>query len=93
MKLPFRHKEKMESKINDILHDFENCKDFFKEDPNLTLQVIGVSLVQIICWFSVPWAVYHAMGEAGSTFGSLFTSDYIIYDNSASSVSGSGRNQ
>ena len=28
MKLPFRHKEKMESKINDILHDFENCKDF-----------------------------------------------------------------
>lgn len=94
MKLPFRHKEKMESKINDILHDFENCKDFFKKDPNLTLQVIGVSLVQIICWFSVPWAVYHAMGEAGSTFGSLFfTSDYIIYDNSASSVSGSGRNQ
>ena len=60
MKLPFRHKEKMESKINDILHDFENCKDFFKKDPNLTLQVIGVSLVQIICWFSVPWAVYHA---------------------------------
>ena len=62
----------MESKINDILHDFENCKDFFKEDPNLTLQVIGVSLVQIICWFSVPWAVYHAMGEAGSTFVKLF---------------------
>ena len=38
MKLPFRHKEKMESKINDILHDFENCKDlikllFLKEKP------------------------------------------------------------
>ena len=31
MKLPFRHKEKMESKINDILHDFENCKDFFQK--------------------------------------------------------------
>ena len=79
MKLPFRHKEKMESKINDILHDFENCKDFFKKDPNLTLQVIGVSLVQIICWFSVPWAVYHAMGEAGSTFGSLFLHQIILY--------------
>jgi uncharacterized protein (TIRG00374 family) len=79
MKLPFRHKEKMESKINDILHDFENCKDFFKEDPNLTLQVIGVSLVQIICWFNVPWAVYHAMGEAGSTFGSLFLHQIILY--------------
>ena len=79
MKLPFRHKEKMESKINDILHDFENCKDFFKEDPNLTLQVIGVSLVQIICWFSVPWAVYHAMGETGSTFGSLFLHQIILY--------------
>ena len=79
MKLPFRHKEKMESKINDILHDFENCKDFLKKDPNLTLQVIGVSLVQIICWFSVPWAVYHAMGEAGSTFGSLFLHQIILY--------------
>ena len=78
-RLPFRHKEKMESKINDILHDFENCKDFFKKDPNLTLQVIGVSLVQIICWFSVPWAVYHAMGEAGSTFGSLFLHQIILY--------------
>ena len=38
-----------------------------------------MSLVQIICWFSVPWAVYHAMGEAGSTFGSLFLHQIILY--------------
>lgn len=79
MKLPFRHKEKMESKINDILHDFENCKDFFKKDSNLTLQVIGVSLVQIICWFSVPWAVYSSNGRSRQYIWKSFFTQIILY--------------
>ena len=93
MKLPFRHKEKMESKINDILHDFENCKDFFKKDPNLTLQVIGVSLVHYLLVQRSVGSISCNGRSRQYIWKSFFTSDYIIYDNSASSVSGSGRNQ
>ena len=79
MKLPFGDKEKLGGKIDDVLHDFEDCKEFFKNDPILTLKVIIVSLIQIVCWFSVPWAVYHAMGETGSTFISLFLHQVVLY--------------
>lgn len=93
MKLPFRHKEKMESKINDILHDFENCKDFLKRskpyitgnwgEPGTDYLLVQRSVGSISCNGRSRQYIWK----------SFFTSDYIIYDNSASSVSGSGRNQ
>ena len=79
MKLPFGNKERLGGKMDDVLRDFEDCKAFFKNDPQLTVKVITVSLIQIICWFSVPWAVYHAMGETGSSFGILFLHQVILY--------------
>ena len=79
MKLPFGDKEKFGGKMDDVLRDFEDCKEFFKNDPVLTLKVIVVSLIQIVCWFSVPWAVYHAMGETGSTFTGLFLHQVVLY--------------
>lgn len=79
LKLPIRQKEKINEKLDDVIGDFENCKDFFRNDPVLTIKVILVSMIQIICWFSVPWAVYHSMGEAGSSFAELFLHQIILY--------------
>ena len=69
----------MGAKMDEIVRDFEDCKLFFKRDPVLALKVTTVSLIQIICWFSVPWAVYHAMGESGSSYGSMFLHQIILY--------------
>lgn len=79
LKFPVRQKEKINGKIEDVLGDFESCKDFFKNDPGLTMKVIIVSMIQIVCWFSIPWAVYHAMGETGSTFAALFLHQIVLY--------------
>lgn len=79
LKLPIRQKEKINEKLDDVIGDFENCKDFFRNDPVLTIKVILVSMIQIICWFSVPWAVYHSMGETGSSFAELFLHQIILY--------------
>lgn len=79
MKIPFGDKKKLNGKIDDVLHDFEDCKAFFKNDLALTSKVIVVSLIQIICWFSVPWVVYRAMGETGSTYISLFLHQVVLY--------------
>lgn len=57
MKLPFGNKKRLGAKMDEIVRDFEDCKLFFKRDPVLALKVTTVSLIQIICWFSVPWAV------------------------------------
>ena len=79
MKLPFGNKKRLGAKMDEIVRDFEDCKLFFKRDPVLALKVTTVSLIQIICWFSVPWAVYHAMGESGSSYGSMFLHQIILY--------------
>lgn len=79
MKLPFGNKKRLGAKMDEIVRDFEDCKLFFKRDPVLALKVTTVSLIQIICWFSVPWAVYHAMGEFGSSYGSMFLHQIILY--------------
>ena len=79
MKLPFGNKKRLSAKMDEIVRDFEDCKLFFKRDPVLALKVTTVSLIQIICWFSVPWAVYHAMGESGSSYGSMFLHQIILY--------------
>ena len=79
LKLPIRQKEKINGKIDDVLGDFESCKDFFKNDPGLAMKVVVVSMIQIICWFSIPWSVYHAMGETGSSFGNLVLHQIILY--------------
>lgn len=80
-RLPIKNKENACGKLNGVLHDFEDCKSFLKKDPGLAGRVIVISFIQVICWFSVPWAVYHAMGESGSSYIVIFlTSDYIIYD-------------
>ena len=79
MKLPFGNKKRLGAKMDEIVRDFEDCKLFFKRDPVLMLKVTAVSLIQIICWFSVPWAVYHAMGESGSSYGSMFLHQIILY--------------
>ena len=79
MKLPFGNKKRLSAKMDEIVRDFEDCKLFFKRDPVLALKVTTISLIQIICWFSVPWAVYHAMGETGSSYGSMFLHQIILY--------------
>ena len=87
---PFGNKKRLGAKMDEIVRDFEDCKLFFKRDPVLALKVTTVSLIQIICWFSVPWAVYHAMGEFGSSYGSMFLHQIILYMTTAlSSVPGS----
>ena len=77
--LPLKNKESACGKLNGILKDFEDCKSFLKQDPGLSGRVILVSFIQVICWFSVPWAVYHAMGETGVSYLEIFVHQIILY--------------
>ena len=78
-RLPIKNKENACGKLNGVLHDFEDCKSFLKKDPGLAGRVIVISFIQVICWFSVPWAVYHAMGESGSSYIVIFLHQIILY--------------
>ena len=76
MKLPFRHKEKMERRSKPYITGNWG-------EPSTDYLLVQRSVGSISCNGRSRQYIWK----------SFFTSDYIIYDNSASSVSGSGRNQ
>ena len=65
LKIPLIHANKKQEyceKAGLTLAEFHDCSVLIKQYPKLFLKVFLVSLLQVICWFSIPYAVFISMG-------------------------------
>lgn len=60
-----RHPESAREKLERQMEEYARGAACIKTNPGLTLQVLGLCMVQLGMLFSVPWAVYHAFGLQG----------------------------
>lgn len=81
-KLPRMHdikKEYWKNKLIAGLEKFHNCAIMVRQKKRTVFKVTMISIIQIICWFSVPYVVYRALGESGASYPKLFLLQILIY--------------
>lgn len=85
-KIPAAKEEKKEEwlrKIEEGLKEFHACALLMKEHKGAAVKICLISMVQIICWFGIPYTVYLALGQQGYTFLHIFVLQILIYMASA----------
>jgi len=81
-KLPLVAAEKKErwvKKLDEELQEFRECAVIMKQEKRSIYKVLSVSVVQVICWFSVPYMIYLALGQSGVSYGYAFVIQTLIY--------------
>ena len=78
-RFPVGNKKRWEDKIDGAFHDFQTCADLIRREPKVMGKVAAVSICQVICWFSVPYMVYLAMGEYGAGYPQIYLLQTVLY--------------
>lgn len=78
-RLPGGNKKKWEDKLDVAFRDFQTCADLIRREPKVMGKVLAVSICQVICWFSVPYMVYLAMGEYGTGYAQIYLLQTVLY--------------
>lgn len=82
-RIPVKDRQKWDDLVDSAFEDFESCAKMIRKNPRLMGKMFCVSVVQVACWFSIPWAVFRAMGETGVSYPELFVLQTILYMASA----------
>ncbi len=77
--LPVRNKRGWQKKLDGAFHDFQTCADLIRRNPKVMGKVVAVSICQVICWFSVPFMVYLAMGESAAGYSQVFLLQTVLF--------------
>jgi len=72
-------KDAWKEKLNAGLAKFHNCAIMLKKKKGVVAKVMATSLIQVICWFSVPYIAYCALGQHGVSFFRIFLLQVLIY--------------
>ena len=75
----YHNKKKWEDKLDVAFRDFQTCADLIRREPKVMGKVLAVSICQVICWFSVPYMVYLAMGEYGTGYAQIYLLQTVLY--------------
>jgi len=81
-KLPLvaaENKEQWVEKLDEELQEFHECAVMMKQEKQSIYKVLSVSVVQVICWFSVPYMIYLALGQSGVSYGYAFVIQTLTY--------------
>lgn len=78
-RLPIKNKEKWKEKSDGAFADFQTCADLIRRNPKVMGKVVAVSVCQVICWFSVPYMVYLAMGEHAAGYSQIFLLQTVLF--------------
>ena len=74
-----KNKKKWKERADGAFCDFQTCADLIRKDPKVMGKVIAVSLCQVVCWFSVPYMVYLAMGENAAGYPQIFMLQTVLF--------------
>lgn len=66
-------------KLDEGLHEFHECAVMMRQEKRVVYKVLTVSAVQVICWFSVPYMIYLALGQSGVSYGYALVIQTLIY--------------
>ncbi len=86
-KLPLISQEKkirIAHSIDDSFEEYRECAKVLKGQGKVLIQVLGVTFLQTICWFSVPFMVYLALGQRGASYLHVFGLQCLVH--TASSI-------
>ena len=78
-RFPVKNKKKWQEKLDETFCDFQTCADLIRRKPRLMGKVFLVSLIQVICWFSIPYMVCLAMGEQGLAYPQIFLLQTVLF--------------
>ncbi|MEG1304315.1 MAG: lysylphosphatidylglycerol synthase transmembrane domain-containing protein [Oscillospiraceae bacterium] len=67
------------NKIDVQLAEYERGAALIKSHPPLFFKVLGVTVLQMICYYLVPWFVYKAFGMHGASFLDLMAMQAVLY--------------
>lgn len=78
-RMPVKNKGRWREKLEASFKDFQICADLFRKNPGVMGKVVIVSICQVICWFSVPFMVYLAMGENTAGYPQVFLLQTVLF--------------
>lgn len=78
-RLPVKDKEKRQVRLEGAFRDFQDCADLIRRNPRLMGKMFLVSLCQVVCWFSVPFLAYRAMGEDTAGYFRIFLLQTVLF--------------
>lgn len=70
--------EKTIKKMDDYMADFKKGATYLKKHPMLTVKVLGLTLLQRLCMFSIGYIVYLAFGLTGFSYLDFLAIQVII---------------
>ncbi len=76
---PIKNKSKWQEKLREMFRDFKSCADLIRRETKVMGKVLLVSVCQVVCWFSIPFMVYRAMGEDMAGYPELFLLQTVLY--------------
>lgn len=81
-KLPVVKEERKQSWIEKLasgLDEFHACSVLMRQHKKEIAAMLVISTIQIVCWFSVPYMVYMALGYHGVPFVQMFILQVLVY--------------
>ncbi|WP_066679199.1 lysylphosphatidylglycerol synthase transmembrane domain-containing protein [Clostridium septicum] len=72
-------KEKIIYSLKSSLKKYNECAEFLKKQPILFLKCLSITTIQVVGLFSIPYVVYLALNEKGTSFISMFIIQSIVY--------------
>lgn len=75
---PFRHPEKMDQRLQRLMHQYEGAAEFYRSHKCVILNVFVITLLQRVTLFAVTWLTYRAFRLSGESVGMIVTLQAMI---------------
>ena len=70
--------EKTIKRMDDYMEDYKNGVSYLKKYPALTFKVLGLTLIQRLCMFSIGYVIYLAFGLQGFSYLDFLAIQVVI---------------
>ncbi len=74
-----KNKEKALASAEEQVSDYTSGAEVIRKDPALFYKVFGVSILQMTCYFLIPFFIYKAFGLAGANVLDLLAIQAILF--------------
>lgn len=72
-------KEKLAGNLKDGFREYHSCAILMKEKKSVTAKVVGISIIQVLAWFSIPFVIYMALGGQAGQYWNLLLLQILLY--------------